>query len=173
LQLQVLEKFGNVEIVACDTMNFWIDTTPELLDDVVRKVNILFINEEEVKSLTHKQNIFDAGECVLSMGPKLVIIKRGEYGAVAMSKDFMFFVPVYPVRHVVDPTGAGDSFAGGFMGTVLQAGEITEDVIKAAMINGTISASFNIENFSFKQLLEASSESIEKRARQLRKFMGL
>jgi len=173
LQLKVLEQLKNAEIIACDTMNYWINTTPDLLDQVVRKVNIIFINEDEIKSLTGLQNVFDAGEKVLSMGPELVLIKRGEYGAVAMGRDFMFFAPVYPVRNVVDPTGAGDSFAGGFMGTIVKAGCINEKVIKEAVINGTITASFNIQDFSFKLLLTASQEEIEERKQKLIKYMGM
>lgn len=173
LQLKVLDQLKKAEIIACDTMNYWIDTTPELLDQVIRKVSIIFINEDEIKSLTGLQNVFDAGEKVLSMGPELVLIKRGEYGAVAMGKDFMFFAPVYPVRNVVDPTGAGDSFAGGFMGTIVKAGCINEQIIKDAVINGTITASFNIQDFSFNHLLNASQKDIEERKQKLIKYMGM
>ncbi len=173
LQLKVMDQMKSTEIIACDTMNYWIDTTPELLDQVIRKVNIIFINEDEIRSLTGKENVFDAGEKVLAMGPELVLIKRGEYGAIAMGRDFLFFAPVYPVRNVVDPTGAGDSFAGGFMGTIVKAGCINETVIKDAVVNGTITASFNIQDFSYNKILSAQGEEIEERKKTLIKYMGM
>lgn len=173
LQLKVMDQMKHCELIACDTMNYWIDTTPELLKKVVRKANIIFINEDEIKSLTHCENIYDAGDSVLAMGPQLVLIKRGEYGAIAMAKEFLFYIPVFPVRNVVDPTGAGDSFAGGFMGTLVKNQTLNESVIKEALVNGTITASFNIQDFSFNHLKNAHRSEIESRINQLKKYMEM
>ncbi len=173
LQLKVMEQMTQCELIACDTMNYWIDTTPDLLREVVKKANIIFINEDEIKSLTHCENIYDAGDSVLAMGPQLVLIKRGEYGAIAMAKDFLFYIPVFPVRNVVDPTGAGDSFAGGFMGTLVKHQNFNESVIKEALVNGTITASFNIQDFSFKYLKNAQISEIDSRISQLKKYMEM
>jgi sugar/nucleoside kinase (ribokinase family) len=163
LQLDVIKKAGKPKIIALDTMNFWISGTPDLLKKAIKKVNILFVNEDEIKQLTGKNNIFDAGDKVLAMGPEYVIIKRGEYGAVAYSKEMTFFMPIFPVRSVFDPTGAGDSFAGGFLGYITKAPKLTPAVIKKAMLHGTVTASFNIESFSFDKLLKTTNKEIEER----------
>ena len=168
LQLDVINQAKNAKIIACDTMNFWINGTPDLLLQVVRKVHILFINEDEIKLLTNKQNIFDAADEVLTLGPELVIIKRGEYGAIAYSKNMLFFTPVFPVRKVYDPTGAGDSFAGGFMGYITKEGKLDSVTIKNAMLYGTVTASVNIESFSFDRLIEASLSEIQDRVNFLK-----
>jgi sugar/nucleoside kinase (ribokinase family) len=173
LQLDVIKKVTNASLIACDTMNFWISSTPDLLTQVIKKVNILFINEDEIKQYTGKQNIFDAADDILALGVTLLIIKRGEYGAVAYTKDMIFFVPIYPVRKVFDPTGAGDSFAGGFMGYISREGNLDEKTIKMAMLYGTVTASINIESFSFDRLLQAGSDEIEERVKFLQKAMSL
>lgn len=173
LQLKVIEKMPQAKLIACDTMNYWIDTCPDLLMEVVKKVNILFINEDEIKSFTNEHNVFTAGEKILSYGPQLVLIKRGEYGSVALAKDFMFFAPVYPVKNVCDPTGAGDSFAGGFMGTLVENNLLTPELIKEAVLNGTITASFNIESFSSDKLLNSNRQNIIDRINTLKNYMKI
>ncbi|MCK9329541.1 MAG: PfkB family carbohydrate kinase [Candidatus Cloacimonetes bacterium] len=172
LQLDVINQC-KAEIIACDTMNFWINGTPELLNKVIKKVQILFINEDEIRLLTKKQNIFDAADEVLKQGPKLLIIKRGEYGAIAYSKDLLYFSPVYPVRQVVDPTGAGDSFAGGFLGYIVKHNTLDSKIIKQAMIYGTVTASINIESFSFDRLISTNIEEIENRVDFLKKIISV
>ncbi|MCL2063775.1 MAG: PfkB family carbohydrate kinase [Candidatus Cloacimonetes bacterium] len=172
LQMDVIKEAPNAEIISCDTMNYWIQSTPELLKEVIQKVNILFINEDEIKLLTGKNNVFDAADDVLEWGPDYVIVKRGEYGAFAYSKSFLFFVPIYVIRNVFDPTGAGDSFAGGFMGYISKMGKFNPDTIKQAMLYGTITASFNIESFSFDKLEEATLREIEERVEKLKMTMG-
>jgi sugar/nucleoside kinase (ribokinase family) len=161
------------KIVACDTMNYWIDSCPDLLMEVVRRVQIIFINEDEIKSLCKENNIFVAGEKLLSEGPELVIVKRGEYGSVALGKDFVFFAPVYPVKDVIDPTGAGDSFAGGFMGTLVEKGVWNVETIKEAVLSGTITASFNIESFSSDKLRKAERADIEDRKASLKNYIRI
>lgn len=172
LQLDVIKQ-SNAKIIVCDTMNFWINSTPELLNEVIKKVQVLFVNEDEIRLLTKKHNVFDAADAVLDSGPSLVVIKRGEYGAIAYSKDFMYFSPVYPVRNVCDPTGAGDSFAGGFMGYISQEDIFNEATIKKAMIIGTVTASINIESFSFDNLLNANNTEIFKRLDFLKKVVSV
>jgi sugar/nucleoside kinase (ribokinase family) len=163
LQLDVIRQIPNAKVIGADTMNFWIDSTPKLLGEVIQKVTILFINEDEIKQFTNKSNIYDAGDEILKLGPKYVIIKRGEYGAIAYGNDINFNVPVYPIRNVFDTTGAGDSFAGGFMGCIANMGMFDDESIKKAMIFGTVTASFNIESFSFDKLLETDIKGINER----------
>jgi len=171
LQLDVIKKIGKPKIVALDTMNFWITSSINILIKAIKKVDILFINEDEIKLLTGKENVYEAGDNVLKMGPEYVIIKRGEYGAIAYNKKMTFFVPVYPVKKVIDPTGAGDSFAGGFLGYITKAKRLNAKTIKNAMIYGTITASFNIESFSFDRLQNTSIECVDNRIKLLKESM--
>lgn len=160
LQLRVLRQMNNAKITACDTMNFWISGSKSKLLEVINNVDILFINEDELRMLTGVHNIFEAAQKAKELNPKLIVVKRGEYGSFAYSDEFIFFAPVYPVRKVVDPTGAGDSFAGGFMGYLASTGNFKETTIKNAMIYGTITASFNVESFSVNRLKKISIDDI-------------
>ncbi|MBT3168815.1 MAG: sugar kinase [Candidatus Cloacimonetes bacterium] len=169
LQLEVLQQMKSCQISACDTMNYWISSKRDKLLKVIEKVDILFINENEIKMLTDEQNIFIAAQKTQEMGAKLIIVKRGEYGAVAIMNDFIFFTPIFPVKKVIDPTGAGDSFAGGFMGYLSQQNKFDETTIKNAMIYGTITASFNVEDFSLNKLQKIDFEMIEKRKEAVKK----
>jgi sugar/nucleoside kinase (ribokinase family) len=166
--LDVLNKINNPRITACDTMNFWISGKIKELDEVIKKVDILFINEDELKMLTGENNIFKAAEITEKYDLKLIIVKKGEHVALAIKGDFIFFAPVFPVKKVVDPTGAGDSFAGGFMGYLAKANRFDENTIKNAMIYGTVLASFNVEDFSLNKLSKVSKEEIEKRKEKIR-----
>ena len=169
LQLKVLKQMNNAKITACDTMNFWITGARSKLIEVISNVDILFINEDELKMLTNVNNIYKAAQKTKEMGPKLIIVKRGEYGSFAYSNDFIFFAPVYPVMNVVDPTGAGDSFAGGFMGYIASIGNIEETTIKNAMIFGSVTASFNVESFSVEKLKDISINDILSRKKKVEK----
>ncbi len=168
LQLRVLDQMQNPKITACDTMNFWISGKKNELLKVIKKVDILFINEEEIKMLIDEGNIYQAAEIALSFGPKLVVIKRGEHGSVCIGENFIFFAPVYPVKKAIDPTGAGDSFAGGFMGYLTRKDNFDKDTIRNAMIYGTIMASFCVEAFSLDRVKEVTSEMIETRKEEIR-----
>lgn len=170
LQLAVLGQM-NPKISACDTMNLWIDTERETLQKVIEKVDILFINDDEIKQFTDDTNVYRAAEKVLELGTKLVVVKRGEFGALAISKDLLFFVPAFPIKNVVDPTGAGDSFAGGFMGCLAKNDNFDTNLIKKSMLNGTICASYNIEDFSLNKTKGLKKENIEIRIEQMLKFM--
>ena len=169
LQLRVLKQMNNAKITACDTMNFWISGSRSKLIEVINNVDILFINEDELRMLTEVHNIFEAAQIAKEMGPKLIVIKRGEYGSFAYSNEFIFFVPVYPITKVFDPTGAGDSFAGGFMGYLASVENFEENTIKNAMIFGTVTASFNVESFSVDKLKKINMDDILTRKNELRK----
>ncbi len=169
LQLSVLNQMQNPKVTACDTMNFWISGNKEALLKVIKKVDILFINEDEIKMLIDESNIYQAAEIALSFGPKIVVIKCGEHGSVCIGENFIFFAPVYPVKKAEDPTGAGDSFAGGFMGYLTRKDNFDKDTIRNAMIYGTIMASFCVESFSLDKVKEVTSEMIENRKEEIRK----
>ncbi len=173
LQLSVLDQIKNPKLVACDTMNFWIDGAREELEKVIRRVDILFINEEELKMLTGIRNIYTAAKKALSYGLKYVVAKRGEYGALVAGENLLFSIPVYPVERVVDPTGAGDSFAGGFLGYLAGTGDFSEANIKQAMLYGTVCASLNIEDFSIRVMKKSGREQIEQRRTELIKLIAL
>ena len=169
LQLRVLKQIDNAKVTACDTMNFWISGSRSKLLEVINNVDILFINEDELRMLTNVQNIFEAAQKTKEMGPKLIVVKRGEYGSFAYTDKFIFFAPVYPLKKVIDPTGAGDSFAGGFMGYLASVGNFNEITIKNAMIYGSVTASFNVESFSVDRLREINMNDILARKEMIEK----
>jgi sugar/nucleoside kinase (ribokinase family) len=171
LQLQVLDQVKDPILTAADTMNFWINSKRQELMNVIRRIDVLFINEEEIRMLTEEKHVLKAAQIILEMGPKLIVVKRGEYGALAYGDDFLFFSPIYPVMDVIDPTGAGDSFAGGFMGYLAAAGEINQAEIRKAMMYGTVAASFCVEDFSVNKLKQANTELISKRLQKLREYV--
>ncbi len=173
LQRKVLDQLDHAKIIAIDTMNYWIESCKDDLLDVIKDVDILFINEDEVKQLTGKKNVFQAADAALEYGVKLVVIKQGEYGAFAISEAFTFFAPVYPVRNVVDPTGAGDSFAGGFMGYIAGKNDFSQHAVKLAMIHGSVMASFNIQDFSMTELKKVKTKDIEKRMKYMLDSMSI
>ena len=156
------------EIVACDTMNFWISGKKKELLEVIKRVNILLINEDEIRMLTNEKNILQAAEMIRKLGPEFVIVKRGEYGSLIYGKDFLFFAPIFPVKNVIDPTGAGDSFAGGFMGYITVKGNLEEHTIRQAMVYGTVMASFDVESFSLEKLKKVDFDQIDARKEKIR-----
>jgi sugar/nucleoside kinase (ribokinase family) len=156
LHLKVLEETRSYTHVACDTMNYWIKGCPEALREVISKVQIVFMNEEEVRDFTSQRDIFKAAKQVLDMGPELVVIKRGEYGSVAISQSDIFFSPAFPVHEVKDPTGAGDSFAGAFMAYLEGAQRGDFEPVKDAIRYGTVMAAYNVSKFSVDGLLGSS-----------------
>jgi len=163
LQLQVLQQMTNPALVVLDTMNFWISGKRDSLDKVISKSNIMIVNDEEIKQLTGTINLVQGGRKVLEMGPDIVIIKKGEHGAVMMSKDSYFVAPAFPVSNVIDPTGAGDSFAGGLVGYLARNGNFNDDEIRKAVIYGSVVASFNVEDFSFKRLASLTENDLARR----------
>lgn len=163
LQLEVLAQVKKPRVIACDTMNFWISSKPEVLKEVIAKVDFLIINEGEARQLTGEVNLVKAARTILGMGAKNLIIKRGEYGVLLFTKDSIFAAPAYPLEKVFDPTGAGDTFAGGFMGYLANTGNLSEDGIRQAIIYGSVMASFNVEDFSLDRLRTLHYSEIEER----------
>jgi len=176
LQMEVLNQVARPRIVACDTMNFWISSKQEALKKVLERVDILIINEGEARQLSGEANLVKAARKVLSLGAKTLIIKRGEHGVLMFNGSSIFAVPAYPLEEVFDPTGAGDTFAGGFMGYLANAGDISEDGIRQAIIFGSVMASFNVEDFNLNRLKRLDYREIEERYRAFKAmthFLGL
>lgn len=146
LQKDVREQ-SNATFVAMDTMNFWISSMKDAVLETVKVVDCVIINDAEGRQLTDEPNLMKAAKAILAMGPKAVVIKRGEYGAALFTENSYFAMPAYPLESVFDPTGAGDTFAGGFMGYLASQNEITEETMRRAMIYGSVMASFNVEKF--------------------------
>ena len=165
LQLDILAQVREPKIVALDTMNFWIGKSPQLLREVIRSVDIVVINEAEVRELTGEFNLVKAARMLMRMGPGRVVIKRGEYGVLHLSDGEIFVAPAYPLETIFDPTGAGDSFAGGFMGYLASrdGAVLTEMDYRLATIYGSAIASFTVEAFSTERLQGLSREEIDSR----------
>lgn len=168
LQLQVREQFPSARIVAMDTMNFWIQGAPDDLRATLKRVDILTINETEARMLSGCHNLVKAAKAVQALGPRLVIVKRGEYGVISFNGDSVFSVPAYPLEEVHDPTGAGDSFAGGFMGHLARSGDLTEQNLRRAMVYGSVMASFAVEEFGLERTARLTTSEIEARYREFK-----
>ena len=163
LQLKVVEQVRNPKLVACDTMNFWIEGKPDALKRLLKKTDIFVINEGEAREFTGESNLIKASRKILDYGPTTLIVKRGEYGALMFSGQTIFSAPAYPLEDIFDPTGAGDSFAGGFMGYLANTENLNEDGIRQAIILGSVMASFNVEDFSLNRLKNLTNEEIKER----------
>jgi len=170
LQLEVLAQIEQPKLSVLDTMNFWISGAREPLMQLIKKVDVLILNDEELRELTNLTNMFESAHALLEMGPQAVVIKKGEHGAVLVGKDDYFLAPAYPVSKVVDPTGAGDSFAGGFLGYLATCRTIDHQNFRRAVAYGTVTASFTVEDFSFNRLKDITREDIEARVLSLRKM---
>lgn len=176
LQLEVLQQVDRPKLVACDTMNFWIDGKREALVRTLAHVDILLINEAEVRQLAEEANLVKAARVVLAMGPKTLVVKRGEYGVLVFSEHSIFSAPAYPLEEVFDPTGAGDTFAGGFMGYLAATDNLSEETIRKATVFGSVMASFTVEDFSLNRLRQLEWDEVEARFRRfqaLTAFEGL
>ncbi len=173
LQLNVLDQVTAPKLVALDTMNYWIENKPVELKKVLERVNVLIVNDSETRELAKEPRITRAARIVMDMGPEVLIVKRGEYGALLFSKDGIFWAPSYPLEEVVDPTGAGDSFAGGFMGYI--AGNDIQDAagFKRAVVHGSVIASFTVEDFSVDRLTLLKPAEIETRYQAFLKLSNL
>lgn len=166
LQSSVLDQLRAPKTVGADTMNFWIETTRPELEALVRRIEILTLNDEEAKLLAGEKNVVRAARKILGMGPKSLLVKRGEYGVLHFSGDSVFAVPAYPLEQVFDPTGAGDTFAGGFVGSLVRAGDRSEKSVRRAIVYGSVLASFVVEDFSLDRLRRLTMDEIEQRYRQ-------
>ena len=163
LQLNVLEQVEGAKLVACDTMNFWIDGALEDLKKTLKKVHLLSINDGEARMLSGEHNLVKAAKAIQAMGPDILVIKRGEHGALCCTPEGMFAAPAMPLETIMDPTGAGDSFAGGLMGYIAQTGRWDLASLRQAVILGSVMASFNVQDFSLDRLKSLSHDDIRRR----------
>jgi cytidine kinase len=170
LQLQLLEQVDAPSFAAADTMDCWIREQRDDLEVLLKKIDCLIINEDEAKMLADEHNLIKAADAILNMGPSIAVIKKGEYGSILCSARDRFILPAYPSAEVKDPTGAGDSFAGAFMGYLAQAGETNFESLKQAVAYGTVAASFTIAEFSLAGLTSISRDDIDDRFKFLRKL---
>ena len=170
LQREVLKQVKEPAIVACDTMNFWIEGKKDSLLETLRMVDILLINDGEARELSGEPNLVKAASKILSFGPKTLIIKRGEYGALMFKGGRIFSAPAYPLESVFDPTGAGDSFAGGFMGYLSNTMNFDEANIRKAIIFGSVMASYNVESFSLDKIKSLEYSEIESRYNEFKRL---
>lgn len=169
-QMKLLDQLGSPTFVAADTMNHWIVTAKDELLELLERVDMLIVNEGEARLLTGRQNLMTAAQQILELGPRVVVIKKGEYGAMLHDANGdTFLLPAYPTPIVIDPTGAGDSFAGGLMGYLAQSGNVDLTTLRNAMVYGTVAASFTIGDFSIHGIRSATREMIEERYDRLRK----
>lgn len=170
LQRGVREQVPNAELVALDTMNLWIETARESLLCTIAGVDVVIINDAEARQLTKIPNLMKAAREILSWGPKALIVKRGEYGAALFSNDSYFAIPAYPLESVFDPTGAGDTFAGGFMGYLSSQTTLDEAAMRRAMIFGSVMASFNVEEFGTARVQRLTHDEINERFRAFKRM---
>ena len=170
LQLQVLNQVKKPQIVALDTMNLWIQHKNTELKQVISKVDILFINESEIRQLADERNTVKAAKKMQALGPQIIIVKRGEYGALLFYKQECFFTPAFPLEDLYDPTGAGDTFAAGFMAYLDQQGNVEFSTLKEAMRLGSVMASFVIEDFSFDRIKKLEKHEIDRRQIEFKKL---
>lgn len=168
LQYSVLEQVQKPKCVILDTMNFWITGSLDALNKVLRRVDLFMLNDSEARLLTGETNLTKAAKAIFGMGPKTIVIKKGEHGAVLMTPEFTFFAPAFPVENVFDPTGAGDTFAGGFVGYLAKSGDLSEANLRRAVVYGSAMASFCVEDFSIRALKNLTPEKIAGRVRDFR-----
>ncbi len=172
-QMAVLAQMSNSTFAVADTMDFWIETKREALLELLRKVDGVILNDQEIKLLTGESNLIRAGRKALVLGPKLVILKKGEHGCFLFSNFFHHALPAYPTDRVVDPTGAGDSFAGGFMGFLAECDSLSLWNMKRAIAYGTVTASLTVEGFGVHALAGATREQVERRYQELIQFISM
>jgi sugar/nucleoside kinase (ribokinase family) len=163
LQLQVLDQIRSPKLVGLDTMNLWIDIARDALVEVLGRIDVLTINDEEAMQLSEEHNLVRAARAIRDMGPKTLVIKRGEHGALLFHEDELFAAPALPLEEVADPTGAGDTFAGGFMGYLARCDDAGRDTLRTAMICGSALASFSVQGFSYDKLRGLDLPSIRGR----------
>ena len=163
LQMRVLEQVTDPRLVICDTMNFWIENKRDELIQTIAKVQVMMLNDAEARELAGEPNLVMAARNIMAMGPDRVIIKRGEHGVIMFCSEGYFTLPAYPLEFVYDPTGAGDSFGGGFVGSLARSGELSEASIRKSIVYGSVMASFNVESFSCERLKSLTLEEIDGR----------
>lgn len=170
LQLDVLEQVRAPRLIACDTMNYWIDSQREALVELLGRVHVLLVNDAEIRALSDEHNLLRAARWVHDRGPEIVVVKKGEHGAVLFHRDVIFFAPGFPLEDIFDPTGAGDSFAGGFLGYLARCGSFEPRELKRAMVYGSTMGSFAVEEFSVDRLKRLESAEIERRVHEFQRL---
>ena len=168
LQIRVLDQLNDPQLVVCDTMNYWIEGMKDDLLKLLRRVNVLIINDSEARLLTNEPNLIKASRLIRKLGPEILILKKGEHGAMLFMDDTIFSAPAYPLETIFDPTGAGDTFAGGFIGYLHKTRDLSSDNLKRAVIYGSSMASFCVEQFSTKALEDLSYLKIQDRFREFK-----
>jgi sugar/nucleoside kinase (ribokinase family) len=163
LQAHVISQVHTPTAIVLDTMNFWIESKFDRLMDVIEKVHMLIINEGELREITKEHNLVKGARKLMARGPSCIVVKRGEYGVFMMNEEELFLAPAFPLEDVFDPTGAGDTFAGGFMGYLANVGDTSFDTIKQAIVMGTVMASFNVEEFSINRIKKLGYGEIKER----------
>jgi sugar/nucleoside kinase (ribokinase family) len=172
LQLDVLRQVQRPKLVACDTMNFWIESRRPDIVELIKHVDLITLNDGEARQLTDCANLVKAARWIMQRGPKMVIIKKGEHGAFLFKERSIFFAPAYPLEEVFDPTGAGDSFAGGFMGYLARTGDLSDANLRRAVVYGSAMGSFAVEKFSVQRLLEITPAEIAARVAEFRQLVA-
>ncbi len=170
LQRRVLEQMEKPRVVVCDTMNYWIERKKSDLLETLKLINVLILNDSEARLLSREPNLIKAGRVIRSLGPSVVIIKKGEHGALLMTESRTFSAPAYPMENIFDPTGAGDTFAGGFVGWLARTDDFSEENLKRAIIYGSTLASFCVEKFSIDGLRDLTYLQIQDRYREFREL---
>ena len=168
LQAEVLSQVQKPKFVACDTMNYWIQSKPEDLRETLGLVDMLIINDAEVRMLTQEHNLTKAARRIAEWGPEILVVKKGEYGVAMYNSGSVFGAPAFPLEEVFDPTGAGDSFAGGVVGYLARSGRLDDKALRKAVIYGSVMASFNVENFSLNRLKSLKPSDIQQRYLQFK-----
>jgi len=172
IQLRMLEQVRAPIAVALDTMNYWIERKRDALTKVMSRVDIVTINEAEARQFCGTHSVIRAARQILALGPRAVVIKRAEYGALLLTKDRTFWTPAYPLEEVRDPTGAGDAFAGGLLGHLAQSGTVDDRTLCRAVLHGTVCASFAVEQFSVDGIEQADQKGVEARVRELQTLVS-
>lgn len=173
IQRKVLEQVHEPELVVCDTMNYWIENTPDSLRETLALVDCLIINDAEARELSGEPNLVKAARVIRGMGPHILIIKKGEHGALLFSEDQIFSAPAYPLEDIQDPTGAGDTFAGGFVGYLLHDGKQSPESYKRAVIYGSAMASFSVERFGPRRMVDLTDSEIHARVESFRELSAI
>ena len=172
VQLNVLEQAKNAEFIVADTMDLWINIQRDELGELLTKIDGLVLNDAEAKLLAEDENLVRAGHAIRAMGPKFVVIKKGEHGAMFFSEHEMYVMPAFPTENVLDPTGAGDSFAGGMMGHLAALGRFDPQALKEALAYGTVTASFTVEDFSLDRLEKLDRSMVDQRFKEYRQMLS-
>ena len=170
IQRKVLDQASDPDFVVCDSMNFWIDHTLDSLLETLKRVDCLMINDEEARQLANHHNLIHAARAIQELGPRVLIIKKGEHGALLFNGDRVFAVPAVPLADIQDPTGAGDTFMGGFVGALASLGDFSDDSLRHAMVMGSAMASFVVERFGPERLVDLDADTIQERIERFREL---